>query len=92
MGLAIVSGGGSGIGRASALRLATDGHKVLVVGRRLEALEQTCAAGADSAIFPFSADLATPAGAESTAARIAEEGRPLDAIVAAAGGRRPVDP
>ena len=45
MGLVVVSGGGSGLGRAAALRLAADGHEVIVVGRRLDALEQTCAAG-----------------------------------------------
>jgi 3-oxoacyl-[acyl-carrier protein] reductase len=89
MGLTVVSGGGSGIGRASALRLAADGHTVIVVGRRLEALEQTRAAGPAGAIIPEPADLSTVAGAEAVAARVAEDGRPLHAIVAAAGGRGP---
>jgi len=89
MGLAVVSGGGSGIGRASALRLAADGHRVIVVGRRAEALERTCAAAPAGAVIPFAADLSTPEGAEAVAARVAEEGKPLDAVVAAAGGRGP---
>jgi 3-oxoacyl-[acyl-carrier protein] reductase len=89
MGLAVVSGGGSGIGRASALRLAADGHTVLVVGRRPEALERTRDAAPDGAIVTVPADLSTPEGAEAVRERVAAEGRPLDAIVAAAGGRGP---
>lgn len=89
MGLAVVSGGGSGIGRASALRLAADGNRVVVVGRRLDALEQTAASGPVGAIVPVSADLSTVAGAETVAARIAEDGDAVDVIVAAAGGRGP---
>ncbi len=89
MGLVVVSGGGSGIGRAAALRLAADLHRVLVVGRRADALERTRSAGPDGSIITLAADLSTPAGAEAVAARVAEEGRPLDGVVAAAGGRGP---
>jgi citronellol/citronellal dehydrogenase len=39
--VAIVSGGGTGIGRASALELARTGAKVVVCGRRVELLEET---------------------------------------------------
>jgi citronellol/citronellal dehydrogenase len=42
--VAIVSGGGSGLGRASALELAGLGARVVVCGRRLEPLEETAAA------------------------------------------------
>ena len=89
MGLVVVSGGGSGIGRAAALRLAADGNTVLIVGRRVEALERTRSAGPEGAITTLAADLSTPLGAEAVAAHITEEGRPLDAVVAAAGGRGP---
>jgi citronellol/citronellal dehydrogenase len=41
--VAIVSGGGSGLGRASALELAACGAQVVVCGRRLEPLEETVA-------------------------------------------------
>ena len=35
---AVVSGGGTGIGRAIAARLAADGAEVVIVGRRAEVL------------------------------------------------------
>lgn len=41
--VAVVTGGGSGIGRACALRLAQTGAAVFVVGRRPEPLEETVA-------------------------------------------------
>jgi NAD(P)-dependent dehydrogenase (short-subunit alcohol dehydrogenase family) len=44
-GNAIVTGGGSGVGRAAALALAEAGWRVLIAGRRREALEAACAEG-----------------------------------------------
>ena len=40
--VAIVTGGGSGFGRATALELASLGARVVVSGRRAEPLEETC--------------------------------------------------
>ena len=40
--VALVSGGGSGIGRACALQLARCGASVIVMGRREEMLQETC--------------------------------------------------
>ena len=46
---AIVTGAGSGIGRAAALALLAEGYSVVLAGRRAEALEATIAlAGADA--------------------------------------------
>lgn len=42
---ALVTGAGSGIGRASALALAEAGYRVALVGRRLETLEETISLG-----------------------------------------------
>ncbi len=41
--IAIVTGAGSGIGRASALALLAEGYRVVLVGRRPEALAETAA-------------------------------------------------
>jgi NAD(P)-dependent dehydrogenase (short-subunit alcohol dehydrogenase family) len=38
--VALVTGGGTGIGRATAIALAADGFKVVVAGRRLEPLQE----------------------------------------------------
>ncbi|MFF1649946.1 SDR family oxidoreductase [Streptomyces sp. NPDC058240] len=57
---AVVTGAGSGIGRACALGLLADGWTVVLVGRRKEPLEETAAlthaAGRDRAV-PFPADI-----------------------------------
>jgi NAD(P)-dependent dehydrogenase (short-subunit alcohol dehydrogenase family) len=46
---ALVTGAGSGIGRAVALALVADGWHVALAGRRLDALEQTAQLSADAA-------------------------------------------
>ena len=50
---AIVTGGGTGIGRATAIALHRDGFGVVIAGRRPEPLEQTRALiGDDCVVFP----------------------------------------
>ncbi len=53
--IALVTGGGSGIGWATSLALADAGWRVVLVGRRLTALEQTAATGASDARFSLHA-------------------------------------
>ncbi len=60
-GVALVTGGGSGIGRAAALALQEAGHRVVVTGRRPEPLEETVSLGGggpDMAAVP--ADVTSP--------------------------------
>jgi NAD(P)-dependent dehydrogenase (short-subunit alcohol dehydrogenase family) len=64
-GVAVVTGAGSGIGRASALALAAAGWKVACAGRRREALDATVAAGPPGAMFAHAADVADPAQVEA---------------------------
>ena len=45
--VAIVTGGGSGIGRQSALALVREGYSVAIGGRRIAALEETIAEAGD---------------------------------------------
>ncbi|RKR73563.1 SDR family oxidoreductase [Frondihabitans australicus] len=54
-GVAVVTGGGSGIGRAAALELANDGWTVVIAGRRREALDEV--AGESGRILPLVADV-----------------------------------
>jgi NAD(P)-dependent dehydrogenase (short-subunit alcohol dehydrogenase family) len=51
--IAIVTGAGSGIGRAVALALASKGYKLVLAGRRAEPLEDTAALCADAAEPPL---------------------------------------
>jgi NAD(P)-dependent dehydrogenase (short-subunit alcohol dehydrogenase family) len=46
--IAMVTGAGSGIGKATALALLREGYSVVLVGRRREALEQTLAEAGDA--------------------------------------------
>ena len=84
--VAIVTGAGSGIGRATALTLARSGLQVVLVGRREAALEETADMlpdGAESLCIPL--DVSDPATAEEMVAGcVARFGR-LDVLVNNAG-------
>jgi NAD(P)-dependent dehydrogenase (short-subunit alcohol dehydrogenase family) len=59
---AIVTGAGSGIGRAVALALLNDGFSVALAGRRRDALDQTLsAAGAANRALAVPTDVSDPA-------------------------------
>jgi NAD(P)-dependent dehydrogenase (short-subunit alcohol dehydrogenase family) len=83
---AIVTGAGSGMGRAIALRLARAGVKVYVVGRREEALAQTAAAAKPGAIVPLAADIRDPDRIESMFAAAEQGGGVVPLLVNAASG------
>lgn len=87
--LVVVSGGGSGLGRAISQWFAGRGDSVLVVGRRQSALEETVEQLGAQAGFVV-ADLGTVEGA--TAVRDAVAGRTVDVIVPAAGGTKALIP
>ena len=65
--VAVIAGAGGGMGRATPLRFAHEGAKVLLVARRAEPLaalaQEIRERGGEAAVA--TADLATPAGAES---------------------------
>ena len=82
--VALVTGAGSGIGRASALRLAREGWRVALVGRRADALAETAQlAGGAATVHPCDIADAAAVGRVVTQVR-AESGR-IDALVHCAG-------
>lgn len=87
--LAVVTGGGTGLGRALCHALADRGLDVLAVGRREEPLAETRRTNPDR-ISVLSADVATEAGREAVAATVGE--RSLTALVHNAGVLEPVAP
>ncbi len=85
-GVALVTGAGSGIGRASALALLADGWRVALVGRRREALEATAAqSGAEEQALVAPCDVCHPAAVDAAfAATVGRFGR-LDMLFNNAG-------
>ncbi|MFZ5675879.1 MAG: SDR family NAD(P)-dependent oxidoreductase [Pseudomonadota bacterium] len=79
----IVTGGSSGIGRATALGLAGRGARVLITGRREALLTDVATEHAN--IVPFVADAARPDDAKLTIARAVSLWGRLDAVVNNAG-------
>ncbi|MGH8820737.1 MAG: SDR family oxidoreductase, partial [Rhodoferax sp.] len=64
--VAIVTGAGSGIGKAAALALLQDGYRVALAGRRVAPLEQVIAeSGAPARALAISTDVANPASVQA---------------------------
>jgi len=83
--IALVTGAGSGIGRALALELAGFGALVLLVGRRRDALEATRASFPDPAFgLVLPADITESSSRDSLIAEVSKRGR-LDLLVNNAG-------
>jgi NAD(P)-dependent dehydrogenase (short-subunit alcohol dehydrogenase family) len=83
----IVTGGGSGIGRATARQFAAEGARVLVVGRRLVALRETAAG--HPGIGVLSCDITDPGAADRIVARATAEMGGIDVLVNNAAITRP---
>ncbi|WP_406204255.1 SDR family oxidoreductase [Kitasatospora sp. NBC_01560] len=80
---AVVSGGGTGIGRAIAAELAGEGYRVAIVGRRADVLART-AAEIGAGTLAVAADLTVAAEVERAARELAVLG-PVDVLVNNAG-------
>lgn len=84
--VALVTGAGSGIGRAISLRLLEDGFAVVLVGRRRTALEETAALGPASArttILP--ADISKMEEVDALFKKVMQEHGRLDVLFNNAG-------
>jgi NAD(P)-dependent dehydrogenase (short-subunit alcohol dehydrogenase family) len=81
---ALVTGAGSGIGRATAQALAEAGHHVALAGRRLEPLEETARELGEAALV-VRADVSREEDAEHVVARTVDAFGGLDVVVNNAG-------
>ena len=84
---AIVTGASSGIGRATAIRLATDGFAVVAVGRDDNGLRAICSQieQAGGRAVPVVADVTSPEGPARVCAETIAAFGGIDALVNAAG-------
>jgi NAD(P)-dependent dehydrogenase (short-subunit alcohol dehydrogenase family) len=85
---AIITGAGSGVGRAAALALLDAGWQVALAGRRAAALEETAALANSGTPLVIPADVTDPAQVEALFDRAAALG-PLDVLFNNAGGNVP---
>jgi NAD(P)-dependent dehydrogenase (short-subunit alcohol dehydrogenase family) len=89
--IAIVTGAGSGIGRAASLALQADGYSVVLAGRRIAELEKTAAMASPSGgkMLPVPTDVAKPDAVNALFARTKEEFGRLDVLFNNAGLNAP---
>ena len=84
--VAIVTGGGSGIGRAAALALLGAGWQVALAGRRIEPLQQVVAdSGAGERCLPVPTDVTDPASVEALFAQTVKAWGRVDVLFNNAG-------
>jgi NAD(P)-dependent dehydrogenase (short-subunit alcohol dehydrogenase family) len=86
---ALVTGAGSGIGRAAALALLDAGWQVALAGRRAAPLEETAALAKSGAALIVPADVTDPASVDALFNRAAREFGRLDVLFNNAGGNVP---
>jgi NAD(P)-dependent dehydrogenase (short-subunit alcohol dehydrogenase family) len=88
---ALVTGAGTGVGKAVALAFLKDGYRVALAGRRKEMLEQTAkeagASAKNALVVPT--DVGKPDQVKALFARIQQEFGRLDALFNNAGGNAP---
>src|ERR1700744_2713231 len=91
--IALVTGAGTGVGRAASLALMNTGFTVVLAGRRLEMLQETQKLGGDPPkSLPVSADMADPASIAALFAKVMDTYGRLDVLFNNAGMGAPAVP
>ena len=83
--VAIVTGAGSGIGRAVALAMAAAGYKISLAGRRIAELEQTASLAANGNLLPIATDVRHPDSVKALFAATQKKFGRLDVLFNNAG-------
>ena len=90
--VAVVTGAGSGVGRATTIRFASEGWTVVLLGRRPDALNETIAqapAGVRARLVAVPCDLGDPVAVGVMARDVLAQFGRIDALVNAAGTNIP---
>jgi NAD(P)-dependent dehydrogenase (short-subunit alcohol dehydrogenase family) len=88
--VAIVTGAGTGVGKAAALALLADGWRVALIGRRLQPLEDVAAASHSAeSCLPLSADVADPDAVKKAFATVMSKWGRVDLLFNNAGVSAP---
>jgi NAD(P)-dependent dehydrogenase (short-subunit alcohol dehydrogenase family) len=89
--IALVTGAGSGVGRAASLALLAEGYSVVRAGRRRDALEETVALAGEHSRHAFAVptDVTDPASVANLFAQTREKFGRLDVLLNNAGGNVP---
>jgi len=88
--VALVTGAGTGIGRAAALAMLKDGYKVALVGRRRELLEKTAEGHTQAMVLP--GDITQQEVVKTIFAKVKEKWGRLDVLFNNAGMGAPAVP
>lgn len=81
-----ITGGGSGIGRGLAVALAAQGTRVIIAGRRIEALKEVCKA--NPGIEAYALDITDRSALERAAKEVPDKFGALDCLINNAGVQR----
>jgi NAD(P)-dependent dehydrogenase (short-subunit alcohol dehydrogenase family) len=93
--IALVTGGGTGVGRGIAEALSVEGYTVIITGRRVDVLEQAAddmASKSGRTVRAFAADIGNPEAVAGLFERIRSEFGRLDLLVNNAGSNVPAVP
>ena len=87
--VALVTGAGTGIGRAVALALLAAGYRVVLAGRRIEPLEEVAAASNTDRALPVATDVSRPESVDALFTTIKEKFGRIDVLFNNAGVNSP---